>query len=249
MDDSINKLTDGGNSNYDGCIYSNGELIFTGNGTLYVNGEQNEGEGIATEAQNITFNSGTYIVASNDDGINAGGNGATITFNGGTFYINAGGDGIDSNKDAIINGGTIFVIGSDTGGDAGIDTDDGYVINGGIVIALGSDMIEVPMDTSKQKVIAFSLDSVISKDTIITLMKDDEVIVSFEAPKNFKTIIISTDEIDDGEYSLYSGGYNSGTLVNGIYTDGIYTLGNIINVNSNTIFNVSGIINLFGRNR
>ena len=63
---TINTLTDGGNSNYDGCIYSEAELLFEGEGKLIVNGNQNEGEGIATEAMNMTFN-GTYIVTSNEE--------------------------------------------------------------------------------------------------------------------------------------------------------------------------------------
>lgn len=131
-----------------------------------MNGNQQEGEGIATEAKNITINDGTIIVTSNDDGINAGGDGATITINGGTVYIDAFGDGIDSNKNAVINGGTLFVMGSDIGGDDGIDTDEGYTINGGFVIALGSDMIETPESSSKQKTIAFSFDEKIDKDTL-----------------------------------------------------------------------------------
>ncbi len=110
-DGSENTLSDGGNSEYDGCIFSNCELIFKGNGKLTVNGNQNEGEGIATEAADITINSGTFVITSNDDGINAGGDGAEITVNGGNIYVNASGDGIDSNKNAVINGGMVFVIG------------------------------------------------------------------------------------------------------------------------------------------
>lgn len=241
-----NTLSDGGNSEYDGCIFSNAELIFEGDGTLIVNGNQNEGEGIASEAQNITFNSGNYIVTANDDGINAGGDGATITFNDGTFYINANGDGIDSNKNAVINGGTIFVIGSDIGGDAGIDTDDGYTINGGTVVALGSDMIETPLNTSKQNVFAFILDNAIAKDTIVTLMKDDKEIISFIAPKSFKTIILSG-ELETGDYSLYKNGTHSGTLINGIYKDGIYNIGTKITINGEEVFNISKIINTYGK--
>lgn len=45
---TVNTLSDGGNSSYDGCIFSNSELLFTGTGKLVVNGNQNEGEGIAT---------------------------------------------------------------------------------------------------------------------------------------------------------------------------------------------------------
>ncbi len=246
-DDSYNKLTDGGNSEYDGCIFSNAELIFTGNGTLEVNGLQNAGEGIATEAQNITFNDGTYIITSNDDGINAGGDGATITINDGTFYIDASGDGIDSNKDAVINGGTVFVIGSDVGGDAGIDTDAGYTINGGTIIALGSDMIETPQDSSTQKVLAITLETPVAKDTIMTLMKNNQALISFEAPKSFKTLIISNDKLQDGSYSLYSGGAHDGQLVYGIYQNGTYTKGDPISINSKNTFEISGTINIFGK--
>ncbi len=246
-DNTTNTLSDGGNSEYDGCIFSNAELVFKGNGTLVVNGNQNDGEGIATDAQNITFNGGTYKITSVDDGINAGGDGATITINDGTFYIDASGDGIDSNQNAIINGGTVFVVGSDIGSDSGIDTDEGYVINGGFVVALGSDMIETPLDTSKQNTIAFTLDSTISKDTIVTLMKDDEVIVSFSAIKSFKTIIISTSSLEDGSYTLYEGGDNTGDLVLGIYQKGTYTKGNKITVNNNTDFIVNKTVNLYGK--
>lgn len=245
-ENTTNVLTDGGNSVYDGCIYSNAELIFNGNGTLIVNGNQNDGEGIATEAKSITFNSGTYKITSIDDGINAGGDGATITINDGTFYIDASGDGIDSNKDAIINGGIIFVMGSDVGGDSGIDTDDGYTINGGFVVALGSDMIETPNNISKQNTLAFTLDNTISKDTIVTLMKDEEVIVSFKATKNFKTIIISTEYLTNENYTLYTGGSNTGVLSNGIYKGGTYTKGNIVSVNNYESFSINKTVNTYG---
>lgn len=247
-DSSKNILTDGGNSEYDGCIFSNAELVFNGNGTLIVNGKQNEGEGIATEAQNITFNGGKYTITSNDDGINAGGDGATITFNDGSFYIDASGDGIDSNKNAIINGGTIFVIGSDIGGDAGIDTDDGFTINGGTVVALGSDMIETPLISSKQKSLALTLDNKIAKDTIVTLMNDEKEIISFQAPKSFKTIIISSGKLENGDYSLYTSGTHSGELVNGIYTNGKYTKGTKVSINNSDIFSISKSVNSYGSN-
>lgn len=247
-DNSKNVLSDGGNSEYDGCIFSNAKLIFDGNGTLEVNGNQNEGEGIATEAQDITFKSGTYLIASNDDGINAGGDGATITFNGGSFYIDANGDGIDSNKNAIINGGTIFVAGSDLGGDSGIDTDDGFAINGGTVIALGTDMMEAPLTSSKQKSIAFTLDNTITKDTIVTLMKGNQPVISFSASKSFKTIIISSDKLVDGDYTLYTGGTHDGKLIHGIYTGGTYKPDSLLKVSNQTTFTINNTVNTFGHN-
>ncbi len=245
---TTNTLTDGGNSKYDGCIYSETELVFDGTGKLIVNGNQKEGEGIATEAMNMTFNGGTYLITSNDDGLNAGGDGATITINNGTFYINASGDGIDSNKDAIINGGTIFVMGSDTGGNAGIDTDQGYVINGGTVVALGSDMLETPKESSSQKIMTFTLNTSITQNTLVTLMKEEKAIISFEAPKSFKTIIISTKTLENGEYELYTGGSNLGTLENGIYQNSNYVKGEKVVINNEDTFKINGIINSFGNN-
>ena len=238
-EDTNNILSDNGTSTYDSCIYSIPKLIFEGTGTLTINGNQEEG--IATETNDITFNGGTYIINSKDDGINAGSDGGTITINDGTFYINTSGDGIDSNKDLVINGGRIFTIGSSIGGDSGIDTDDGYTINGGLVVALGSDMIELPEDSSKQKVIAFELNEAITENTLVTLLKDDEVIVSFEAPKSFKTIIISNNLIEDGTYSLYTGGKNNGIIEYGIYENGNYIKGTILKENNV----VTKTINLF----
>lgn len=245
-EDTINTLSDGGNSSYDGCIFSNSELLFTGTGKLIVSGNQNEGEGIATEAQDITFNGGIYEITSNDDGINAGGDGATITINDGTFYINASGDGIDSNKNAIINGGTIFVMGSDVGGDSGIDTDDGYTINGGLVVALGTDMIETPLNTSSQNTLALTLDSAISKDNIVSIYKDGKLFLSFVAPKSFKTIIISIASLENGTYTLYYGSSNSSNY--GIMTSAS-TKENMIIVNGTNEFAVNKTVNYYGKGR
>lgn len=240
-DGTTNTLSDGGSSEYDGCIYSNAMLEFDGIGTLIVSGNQEEGEGIATETNDITINSGTYYITSNDDGLNAGGDGGTITINGGTLYINASGDGIDSNKNAIINGGTIFVIGSDVGGDSGIDTDEGYVINGGTVVALGTDMIELPDDTSLQNALAVTLDEKISKNSLVSLVSDDSNIISFIAPKSFKTIIISTSNLNNGSYSLYKEEIEEENINYGITNS--MTRENIISVNNITTFEISKTIN------
>ena len=243
-----NTLSDSGNSEYDACIFSNAELEFDGEGTLTVNGTQNEGKGIATEAQNITIQSGTYRITSSDDGINAGGDGATITLNGGTIYIDASGDGIDSNQDAVINGGTVFVMGSDTGGDSGIDTETGYTINGGLVVALGSDMIEAPKAQSQQRSIALTLDETVEKGTLITLMRGDEAILSFDAEKNFRTLILSSDALEEGTYSLYAGGSHTGEKQGGIYYGGEYTKGNaaVLRAAGQESFAVAGSVSLFG---
>lgn len=206
-DNSNNTLSDGGASEYDACIYSNGKLTIEGNGTLNVYGNQEEGEGIATETNDITINGGTINIECQDDGINAGGDGGLITINYGEVYIKANGDGIDSNKNLIINGGSVYTMGSSVGGDAGIDTDDGFEINSGTVIALGSDMLEKPEKTSKQESVCFTLDTKISKGSKISLQNETgEEIISFEAKEDFKTLVISNSKLTSGTYYLYKDG-------------------------------------------
>lgn len=210
-EETENTLSDGGSSEYDGCIYSKGNLKITGNGKLSVYGNQEEGEGIATETKDITIEGGNIYIECNDDGINAGGDGGTITINGGDIFIKAKGDGIDSNKDLVINGGTIYTMGSSQGGDAGIDTDEGFVINGGNVIALGSDMIELPKESSKQNSLNFDLKSKITTGTLISLVNEkEEKIASFEAKEDFKTLIISNPQLEKGTYYLYTDDKNTG---------------------------------------
>ncbi len=247
VDNTENKLSDGGSSEYDACVYSIGKLTITGNGKLSVYGNQTEGEGIATETNDITVNSGNIYIESNDDGINAGGDGGTIIINDGEIYIKANGDGIDSNQNLIINGGTIYAMGSAQGGDSGIDTDDGFEINGGTIIALGSDMLETPEKTSTQNTICFALDETISEGTSIALLdENDNVIISFKANESFKTLIISSNKLINGTYKLYKNGINTGTLNNGIYAEGNYTKGTEISVSNSTEFSINSVVTTVG---
>ena len=243
-DGSENILSSDGDSGYNACIYGNSELVFEGGGKLTVNDFQKNGEGIATEEKNIIFNGGSYTITSNDDGINTGGDGATITINGGEFYIDASGDGIDSNKNAVINGGTLFVMGSEAGGNAAIDTDDGYLINGGTVVALGIDMLQLPKAKSRQSTVSFGLDKIIQGGAAVTLACGDKSVVSFSAPKGFKTIIISTNELESGSYSLYVSD-NGGTDSYGITENGA-VFGEKLTADGENEFAVSQGVNYFG---
>lgn len=247
MDGTENTLSDGGESDYDGCIFSAGPLTITGNGKLSVYGRQNEGEGIATESNNLTISGGEIYIESADDGLNAGGDGGTITINGGSITIKAGGDGIDSNKDLAINGGAVYVMGSSAGGNAGIDTDGGYTINGGTVVALGSDMLEAPMQSSSQNTLVFTLSSNIASGTLVTLTDNDgKVVISFVARETFRTLIISSAELANGSYKLYTGGNNSGTLANNFYTGGALTGGTAVTVGNTAVFTINSVVTTVG---
>ena len=207
-DDTTNNLSDGGSSEYDGCIFSYGKLTIEGNGILNVNGKQEDGEGIATKSCDLIINSGTININSQDDGLNAGGSGGSIIINGGTVYIKANGDGIDSNGALTINGGKVYTIGSSQGGDAGIDTDGGYIINGGELIAIGSDMLEKPKSSSTQKYVTFELSNKVNSGSTVEVKKSNgDVIASFEAKDSFKTLIVSNEKIsDENTLSLYVNG-------------------------------------------
>ena len=157
--------------------------------------------------------------------------------------INLGEITIDSNDNIVINGGTIYAVGSATGGDAGIDADNGYEINGGLVIALGSDMLESPSKNSTQNVICFNLDEIIKEGELVTLVdSNDNVITSFKATENFRTLIISSKNLENDTYTLYRGGSNKGILKNNIYEVNDYIKGNKVIINNNTSFDINTVI-------
>lgn len=245
-DETINSVADGGDSEYDAAIFSNCKLKITGNGTLNATG--NVEEGIATETNDLTIENGKINIVAKDDGINAGGDGGTITINGGTIYVNASGDGIDSNQNIIINGGTIFVMGSSQADNAAMDSDNLYKVAGGTLVALGNGMLETPSNQSTQNTILFNLSTVISSNTLVALLNEDnEVIVAFNSEKSFTTITISTNNLKEGKYSLYTGGSYSENEGYGIYSQGAYTKGNILAINNQTVFEISDITNWFGK--
>lgn len=243
---TVNTLSDGGKAGglYDGCIYSNGKIIIEGEGELIVKGQQGEGEGISTKNAPITINSGKINIISVDDGINTGGDGGTITINGGNILINAGGDGVDSNQDIVINGGIIYSVGSANGADSGLDANNDVKVNGGILIATGASEIGPISIDSKQNSIMFAFSKLKQSDKLITLVDENyKVIVSFISYDAFSTLLISTSALKDGKYYLYQDGINTGTIDNGIYYDGVYEKGNILDIDGNTEFIVDGNIN------
>lgn len=200
-----NTLKDNGYSEFNACIYSKGKIEINGKGTLNINGNQTTGEGISTDEKDIIINNGIIIINSKDDGINAGGDkGGTIEINGGNITIKSLGDGIDSNKDIIINGGELYVMGSYRGGESALDSDNGIIINGGTIIALGTDMLEKPQTTSSQKSIALTLNETHnSGKTLILKNSKNKEILEFETKQKYKTIILSTPKLKSEKYNLY----------------------------------------------
>lgn len=179
-------------------------------------------EGI--ESGYIEINEGTINIVASDDGINVASkndqssmeNGPgmnnqnkananrKLIINGGNITVNASGDGLDSNGSIYIYGGNILVKGPTSNGDAPLDFDGEMVIDGGNLISYGSSgMFESPSNSSKQNIIICSLNGS-SGDKITVKDSQENEIASFEAEKKYQIIVISNDNIKQGEtYKIY----------------------------------------------
>ncbi len=134
---TINTLTDGpiyaeppSGEDQDGAFFSEAKLVFSGTGSLIINGFGEDQHGLCSDDE-IEFNGGIITVNSAEkDGIHAN-DGLIITV--GAITVTSSGDGIDGDEGYLtITGGSVTTVNNDDDV-KGIASDSSLVISGGIV--------------------------------------------------------------------------------------------------------------------
>lgn len=226
----------------DDGIHSDYNTIIT-SGTINITKSY---EGLESALGSITMSGGHVYIAASDDGINISAGGGTsgggpgrkssaatdcaLNITGGYLVVDCEGDGLDSNDFMNISGGTMIVNSDEYTENSSIDCDGTCSVNGGLLVTFGvSQMAQAPGSSSSQYSIMVNFKSRLSANTIIHIEDGDgSNIITCQSIKSFESFIFSSSVLKNGlSYKIYVGGNSTGTLVDGIYSGGIYTLGTL----------------------
>jgi hypothetical protein len=263
-DDSIhsnNSLTiDGGNitiTSGDDGIHSDTTLAING-GDITIDKSY---EGIESAA--ITVNNGTIHIVASDDGFNAAGGvdassldgrpgqnnfnmsgNDSLNINGGYIYIGADGDGMDVNGPVTMTGGTVIIDGPTRNDNGALDYIGSFKMTGGYLIAAGSSgMAQTPSTSSTQYSLMVNFSNTLAAGTLFHIeTTSGEDILTFKPAKAYQSVVFCSTDLKNGStYSIYTGGSDTGTLTDGLYSDGEYTGGTQL-----TSLTINGIVTTYG---
>lgn len=201
-ENTTNKLTNGGSykaideNNIDSVIFSKGDLVFTGSGTLEINAAEGHGivskdtlsivngsYSISSKSHGITANDcikiggGKFNIASGKDGIHVENSDnpelGYMCITQGDFTLNAEGDGISSSAYMQITGGKFNVVTG--GGSKNGTTTGGDSFGGGFRPGYGSSSQTQTTDTVSTKGIKAGGNIVISSGMFTIDSKDDSI--------------------------------------------------------------------------
>ena len=133
QDGTTNTVKDTSNhtdTNIEGAIHVEADLTITGNGSLTVEGNFQDG---IVSTDDLVIDAGNITVTAVDDGIRGK---DSLTINGGTINVTAGGDGIKSTNDTDTTKGYTTITGGEItvkAGDDGIKAETALTIDGGTI--------------------------------------------------------------------------------------------------------------------
>lgn len=124
-----------------------------------------------------------------------------------------------SNGWIVINDGVVVSAANATSPDSGVDSDNGIYINGGTVLASGNMYDEVSEDSEQTFVVLNFADSIEAGQMFALKNADGEIVTAFSAANDFQTLVYSSSELTDGDYTLYEISSAEGVAVSGLYTE------------------------------
>lgn len=135
---------------------------------------------------------------------------AYINISGGKITILANGDGIDSNGSLSVTGGTVYVSGSNNGGNGSLDYNGEGTITGGTVITAGASGMNQNFGSSSTQgsILLNNIDSQKSGTKIEVKDSTGKVIASYTPEKDYNSILVSSPQIKKGaKYTITAGSY------------------------------------------
>jgi hypothetical protein len=177
------------------------------------------------------------------DGFSSSGNNY-LNINGGYLEIDAMGDGLDVGGPINISGGVVIVNGPTRNDNGAVDYLGAFKITDGYFVAVGSSgMAQAPSTSSTQYSVMLNLSSSQPANTMVHIETENgEEILTFVPTKAYQSVVLSSPELKNGStYIVYSGGSSTGTVIDGLYSGGIYTAGTQIES-----FTISSIVTSVG---
>lgn len=199
---------------------------YIGGGTLDI---AKSYEGI--EGKTVELAGGAVTLVASDDGVNAAGgadsssmggrpgeNGfassrdSYIRISGGTLRVNVSGDGLDANGALYVTGGETYVSGPTNDGNGALDYDGTAAISGGIFVAAGSSGMAQNFSTSSTQG-AMLVTAQSDQSGEITVQDSTGACIASYAPeKAYRTVVISTPALKQGESYTVQLGQESQTV-------------------------------------
>lgn len=149
---------------------------------------------------NITVNAG-------DDGINA--SNTLLIDEGATIDVQKSEEGLDANGSIEINGGTVVVNGSTSGANAALDYDDNAKLNGGTVLFVDNGQMTMGFGSDSSQAFLMANVQGTAGATVEVVDSSGKTVASLKASKSFSTVLISSQDIKEGEKYTIKVGSNT----------------------------------------